>query len=126
MNNANYVQNKLGKIMRARTKVFFSFQVSTVFLNPLQAINMMKAGRPEVLDTTSLRTLTTAGDTVSTPVLNKLREFLPGTSVYQSYGLSEASGAVSLFKPNETKDSLLLFHKPDSVGTPVPGLSYKV
>lgn len=92
----------------------------------MQAISMKKAGRPVALNTTSLRTVTTGGVSIPEYHLKELRDLLPGTLVYQSYGLSETAGAVALFKPNDLKENLLIRRKPNSVGTPAPGLSYKV
>lgn len=87
---------------------------------------MKKAGRPVHSNTTSLRTLTIGGNSISEQHLKELRELLPGTLVYQSYGLSETGGAVTLFKPNVLKDNLLICRKPNSVGPLAPGLRCKV
>lgn len=87
---------------------------------------MLRSGRPEAVDTTSLRTYTIAGGPISESHLIEMRELLPGTFVSQGYGQSEVAGTLSFFKTKYVKETLMLHHKPTSVGTPLPGINYKV
>lgn len=87
---------------------------------------MIKVGRPEKLDTTSLWTVLTGGATLSEFYLKKLRDLLPGTFIFQGYGQTEAGGILTLFKTRDAKERMLLYNKPNSVGTPFSGISYKV
>lgn len=109
-----------------KRNIVFCFKVATVFLSPIQAINFLKYDRPDGIDTSSLWSLLVGGGAISEPHLKELRDLLPGTFVFQCYGQTEVSGPLNLFKTNDVKESLLLYHKPNSAGTPVPGLSYKV
>lgn len=87
---------------------------------------MLRAGRPDGIDTTSLWALMNGGGSVSELHLKEIRDLLPGTFVFQAYGQSEVAGILTLFKTNEVKESVMLYYKPNSAGTPVPGLTYKV
>lgn len=66
------------------------------------------------------------GGSISEPHLRELRDLLPGTFVFQCYGQTEVAGQLTLFKTKDVRESLLLYYKPNSAGTPVPGMTYRV
>nr|XP_023026911.1 luciferin 4-monooxygenase-like [Leptinotarsa decemlineata] len=100
--------------------------ISSLFLSPSQAVDMVKAGRPDHLDTTSLWTCFTGGAALSEKYIETLRDLLPGCFVFQVYGQSEVAGILTQFKTNQVRDCLYLHQKPRSVGVAVAGFKYKI
>ncbi|XP_074034975.1 luciferin 4-monooxygenase [Leptinotarsa decemlineata] len=102
------------------------YKISSLFLSPSQAVDMVKAGRPDHLDTTSLWTCFTGGAALSEKYVETLRDLLPGCFVFQVYGQSEVAGILTQFKTNQVRDCLYLHQKPRSVGVAVAGFKYKI
>ncbi|CAG9855968.1 unnamed protein product [Phyllotreta striolata] len=102
------------------------YRVSTLFLAPSMAISMIKAGRPDNINTTSLWCFLIGGASIQQKYLLDLRENLPGTFVFQGYGQTEVAGILSFFNTSKVKETLFLHYKPKSVGLIVPGTKYRV
>lgn len=101
-------------------------KVTLSFMAPSQAIHVLKAGRPENVDTTSLLDVIMGGGPISTENLESIRDIFPGTNVHLAYGQTEVGGASTVFKPASREDLLLMLLKGNSSGRPMPGFSYKV
>lgn len=56
--------------------------------------------------------------------MKELKKYFSQSLIVNSYGLTEAGGAVTCFRP--LQDLPTIFKKPNSVGKPMPGISYKV
>lgn len=97
-----------------------------MFVAPGHAISMIKEGRPDGIDTTSLLDFLIGGGHLSAENLLSLRDLLPGTNVFVGYGQTEVAGSGTTFRTNLRKDVLLLHEKLKSCGRPIPGLCYKV
>lgn len=106
--------------------ILFIFQVYLVFLAPIHAISMVKAGRPEGLDTTTLHEVITGGSAMSRKQFLDFRDLLPGTHLSQGYGQTEVAGVITKFNFARRKDVVLGFKNPESCGRPLPGIWYKV
>lgn len=104
----------------------FLLQINGIFVAPSMAIEVIKVGRPDGVDTTSLWAFLTGGCSISKKNIEELRDVLPGTFVLQVYGQSEVAGVLTQFRVNDVKETLLLHRKPTSVGKIVPGLTCKV
>lgn len=97
-----------------------------MFIAPVLAIAMIRTGRPEGIDTTSLLEVLTGGSAMTISQMREFRDLLPGTNVTQGYGQTEVAGAITLFKSNKRRDVLLAWSRPDSCGRPIKGIWYKV
>ncbi|XP_030753772.1 4-coumarate--CoA ligase 1-like [Sitophilus oryzae] len=102
------------------------YKVTYCFLAPIQGYQMIAAGRPDDIDTSSLTGLVTGGALFFSNKLSELRDLLPGAFVFQAFGMTEVSGLSTIFNLNKTKDRLLLHYRPASCGRPVPGFNYKI
>lgn len=89
-------------------------------------LSMVESGRPKSVRATSLSVIITGGAMVTTNLLQKLRKLLPGKYIFQAYGQTEVIGYITLFKVRDEKEVQMLNEKSQSVGTPVPGFTYKV
>uniref|UniRef100_A0A6P7GR32 Uncharacterized protein LOC114341894 n=1 Tax=Diabrotica virgifera virgifera TaxID=50390 RepID=A0A6P7GR32_DIAVI len=110
-------------------KLIDKYKVTTLFVPPLLATAVLKVGRPEGLDISSFRNFIIVGGYCPKSLLLDLRDLLPGTFVSSSYGLTEVSGALTVFKTSsceEVKERLYLQSKPTSVGLIIPGIKAKV
>lgn len=87
---------------------------------------MLRVGRPDGLDTTSLWSVMVVGGPLSESYILELRDLLPGAFTLLVYGQSEIGGVLTVFKTNKVKESLMLHYKPNSVGTPMYGFDFKV
>lgn len=90
------------------------------------AANMIQSGRPDCIDTSKLQDFYIGGTCVFSDTIIGIRDLLPGTNVFQTYGLTELAGTLTIFKPCDEKDVIQLHMKPLSCGKPVPGFWYKV
>lgn len=97
-----------------------------MFLAPVHALSMVKAGRPEGLDTTELVEVITGGSAMSSAQFLEFRDMLPGTHVNQGYGQTEVAGVITKFNFSRRKDAILQYKNPDSCGRAVRGILYKV
>ncbi|KAJ8919720.1 hypothetical protein NQ315_006248 [Exocentrus adspersus] len=102
------------------------YKVTNMFLAPSQVVDVVKAGRPDGVDTTSLLSCMIGGATISRKLTGELRDLLPGTFVAMAYGQTEVTGVIAFFRINQVKDTLALHHRPESVGRIAPGFKYKV
>lgn len=109
-------------------KVFqqYCLQVYLVFLAPVHALSMVKAGRPEGLDTTGLVEVITGGSAMSRKQFLEFRDMLPGTHLSQGYGQTEVAGVITKFSFSRAKDVILEYKNPESCGRPLAGIWYKV
>lgn len=97
-----------------------------MFLAPVQALAMMRARRPEGLDTTDLSEVITGGAAMSKNMFLEFRDMLPGTNVGQGYGQTEVAGVITKFLFFKRKDVILSYKNPESCGRPIRGIWYKV
>ncbi|EEZ99576.2 uncharacterized protein LOC655644 [Tribolium castaneum] len=107
-------------------KILDKYKVSFAFLAPSQASEMLKVGRPDNVDTSSLLCVLTGGGVFSEKQLLALRDLLPGTYISQGYGQTEVAGVLTCFNMNDVKDTLRLHYKPSSCGRPIHGIWYKI
>lgn len=108
------------------SKIISYLQVTFALLAPPQFISVLRVGRPDGVNTSSMLCCLTTGSTVSAKNIKKFRDLLPGTNVFQLYGQTETAGPVTGFGSKQPNRSLLLYQQPSSVGIPIPGFSYKV
>lgn len=101
-------------------------QVTTVMTAPSQVVDVIRSGRPDGLDTSSLISCLIGGATISTKCIGEFRDLLPGTFVSMVYGQTELAGPITIFQIDLVKHKLALHHKPESVGRVVPGITCKV
>lgn len=73
------------------------------------------------VDLSSVRLVITGGSNADSTLLAKLRDKLPGATVMNLYGLSEASGALAMTPWEATSQELT-----DSIGRPLPGVQMRV
>lgn len=100
-----------------------------VFLATHLAIDMVKVGKRDYLDSRSLSSLKDVligGKHMPSKYLLILREVLPNVNVAQLYGQTEVAGVITLFRSCTEAEIKLLNDKPRSCGRPVPGFWYKV
>lgn len=97
-----------------------------MFIQPRLIQEMIGTGRPDGIDTTSLRAVFTGGYAINAAKLLQFRKLVPQTHVTQGYGLSEVAGGVTFFNGGKEKDVLLSWKKSESCGRPIKGLLYKV
>lgn len=107
-------------------KIFDEAGVTFIFMAPSSAIMLLKTGRPDGVDTTSLTDVIVGGGPLSAENNLALRDLLPGTNVQLIYGQSEGAGIVTMFRIGDRRDVLQTFNKPTSSGRPILGFSYKV
>ncbi|XP_050517591.1 uncharacterized protein LOC126892162 isoform X1 [Diabrotica virgifera virgifera] len=107
-------------------KLIDKYKVTSLFGAPSLAAALLKVGRPDGLDTSSLWSFIVGGGYFPKPLLLELRDLLPGTFVYNAYGQTEVSGVSTTFKTANVKDTLYLHSKPTSVGMVIPGIKAKV
>ncbi|KAJ8939529.1 hypothetical protein NQ314_011096 [Rhamnusium bicolor] len=108
--------------------IFFMifFQITTFLSAPNQIIDMIRVGRPDGLDTTSLAACIIGGAALPERLMRVLRDLLPGTFVFMGYGQTEVTGIMTLFSIKQVKHTLSLHYKPESVGIPLAGYCCKV
>lgn len=87
---------------------------------------MVKMGRPDGIDTTSLCDVFIAGGPASVEQVNALRDIMPGSNVSLAYGMTESTGFMTTFRENVRRDMLLAYKNPSSSGVPIAGIKYKV
>uniref|UniRef100_A0A6P7GFQ1 4-coumarate--CoA ligase-like 7 n=1 Tax=Diabrotica virgifera virgifera TaxID=50390 RepID=A0A6P7GFQ1_DIAVI len=100
--------------------------VTSIFVAPILAAALLKVGRPDGLDTSSLWNFVISGDYFPKSLLLELRNLLPGTFVFNAYGQTEVSGILTVFKSSSDKEALYLHSKPTSVGLIIAGIKAKV
>ncbi|KAB0792095.1 hypothetical protein PPYR_14056 [Photinus pyralis] len=104
----------------------FHHKVTTAILNVYQAIRLLSVDRPEGLDTTSLDVLVLTGGTISNEQLARVNGLFPGTKISNVYGQSEVAGYLTQFRLANLDDVERCGKKFASVGTGLPGCSYKI
>ncbi|XP_050517593.1 uncharacterized protein LOC126892163 [Diabrotica virgifera virgifera] len=102
------------------------YKVTSIFVAPILAAALLKVGRPDGLDTSSLWNFVISGDYFPKSLLLELRNLLPGTFVFNAYGQTEVSGILTVFKSSSDKEALYLHSKPTSVGLIIAGIKAKV
>lgn len=75
------------------------------------------------IDTTHLDILLVGGGSTPQQHMRHLRTLLPHTHVLNAYGMTEASGCLSIFRKGDHRYALT---KPLSCGKPVPGITYRI
>ena len=68
----------------------------------------------------SLRSVAVSGECLTLPAAKKIRTSLPGTDLYNVYGLTEASPRVTALMPGDFD------RHPDSVGKPIDGVEVRI
>ncbi|KAJ8951647.1 hypothetical protein NQ318_012318 [Aromia moschata] len=102
------------------------YKVTSLALAPTLVSDLIKGGRPDGVDTSSLLSCVVGGGSVSATQMNQIRDLLPGTFVFLAYGQTEVAGILTIFQLNQVSHTLALHHKPESSGKPVAGIAYKV
>lgn len=102
------------------------FQATLMFLAPNQAIAMLKEGKYDHIDPSSLKEFIIGGAPISSENLKAIRELLPDTNVFSAFGQTEIAGIGTVFRKSESDYLALLEKKPKSCGKPIPGIWYKV
>lgn len=96
------------------------------FFAPILAFAVTKLGRPDGIDTSSLRDVLIGGGPATAQQISDLRELLPGTNVMMGYGMTEVCGITTTFKTNVRKQILLSAKHPNSSGIALPTFKIKV
>lgn len=93
------------------------YKVNFLYCTSTEAIGLYYS-KPEDL-VPSINVLMLGGTCITTDYLNKIRNSMPKTKVFFSYGQTEVGVVCNFADP-------ISFGKPQSVGTPLPGYIYKV
>ncbi|KAK4873444.1 hypothetical protein RN001_015473 [Aquatica leii] len=105
---------------------FSKYKTSIMFLSITEALTMCKMGRPKGLSLDYLKYLMIAGNILSESQLRTIRELFREASVLYVYGQSEVPHVLTAFKPKLENERKLMETKITSVGTGIPGISYKI
>ncbi|KAJ8939528.1 hypothetical protein NQ314_011095, partial [Rhamnusium bicolor] len=106
--------------------LFEKYKITSFISAPDQIVDMIRVGRPDGIDTTSLTVCIIGGAALPERLMRVLRDFLPGTFVFMAYGQTEVTGVITSFSIKEVKHTLSLHYKPESIGILVVGFSCKV
>lgn len=87
---------------------------------------MIKYTIDDDIDISSLQVITSCGSVLPPEIHSRLKRFLPNVLVLQAYGMTEACGVVLVFDLAKPEEREFLKMKPNSCGTPIPGVWYKV
>ncbi|XP_017786045.1 PREDICTED: 4-coumarate--CoA ligase-like 5 [Nicrophorus vespilloides] len=101
-------------------------KVTFIFMAPSQVVRIIKAGRPEGVDTTSLHDIIIGGGPLSAENNMLMGDLVPGAFVHLAYGQSEATGLLTCFRPSDRRDVLHMHKKYSSCGRPLSGIQYKI
>ncbi|KAK4872934.1 hypothetical protein RN001_014963 [Aquatica leii] len=103
----------------------FYQHVDFAFLNPLQALQMVRSDKSDKVNLKNVDFLILAGNLMTLEQIDEIKRALPFTNVVHGYGQSEMFSTIFSFNP--TAAGLELLKKnPSSVGTVVKGVNYKV
>ncbi|KAK4872930.1 hypothetical protein RN001_014959 [Aquatica leii] len=99
--------------------------IDFAFLNPMQALQMVRSRKPESVNLKNVKLLYIGGNSISVKQMKEIKSGLPHTLVYNGYSQSEVFEGLLYFKP--TFADLQLSNKNlSSVGTIMNGRHYKV
>ncbi|KAF5278815.1 hypothetical protein FQR65_LT03503 [Abscondita terminalis] len=101
----------------------FNYKITFMFMTVVQLANMCKQAKPEHVDTSSLRHLEVGADFARKNQMLEWKKIFPKTTVRLVYGLTEL---LTIFEASDPKDDEIMDQKLMSVGTPIPGYSYKI
>ncbi|KAF2892031.1 hypothetical protein ILUMI_14142 [Ignelater luminosus] len=87
---------------------------------------MLAVGKPEGIDTRSLKDINLGGAAILEDQMQKIREMIPGTRINLSYGMTEVIGFLSCFNLNRPEDVVFADKKTDFSGKEIPDFSYKI
>ncbi|CAH0559251.1 unnamed protein product [Brassicogethes aeneus] len=103
------------------------YKINYAYIGPMNAYKLYKTTVPNNIDTSSLAWLHIAGAHVSTECILALRKILhPLSTVVQTYGQTEMSGYTTLYNILDKTHRKYFTKRPDAVGLPGEGISYKV
>ncbi|KAB0792323.1 hypothetical protein PPYR_14282 [Photinus pyralis] len=102
------------------------YSITNVLFTPVHAMELLRNGRPEAVNTSQLRDVIIGGDILSSHPLEELRAMFPGTNCNLSYGQTELSGLIVNFNRLDRREMALMRSKPGSSGLLVPGFSCKI
>ncbi|KAF2887117.1 hypothetical protein ILUMI_19056 [Ignelater luminosus] len=114
---------------RSIWNVLKTYKVNILSANPHQALKICRDGRPADADISALLLVLLPGGPLTTEQILHIRECFdfPNTLVFNTYGQTEMNTHTLRFdvlrNPNNMK---FLIEKPQSVGRPIPGYSYKI
>lgn len=111
---------------REAWKLIEKWKVSTLFLPPHRLYDMIRLRPNEPVDISSLRCVRLAGSSISKERILKVRRDLQNVVVKQGCGQTEISGTYADLYLKNPKDFRFIIEKPDSIGRPVKGITYKV
>src|SRR5690606_24551566 len=82
---------------------------------------LLMNARSERVDLSRVRLVTIGGSNVESALMEQVQQRMPGASIMNLYGLSEASGALVMSPWDATGQELL-----DTIGKPLPGVEVQV
>ncbi|XP_044762224.1 4-coumarate--CoA ligase 1-like isoform X2 [Coccinella septempunctata] len=112
----------LSQIWRLVDKYKINMMLASIY----QCSQMIKQPIEDGLDISSLGLLITGGASMPPEIFSRLKQVVPNVLILQAYGLTEACGPTLVFDLGLAKDREFHKKKPDSCGTPIPGVWYKV
>lgn len=100
------------------------YGITLIFSSPTITYRLTGLEINHSYKTDSLHTFIIGGGSISQKQLKALRQLLPCTYVHYTYGMTEASGTITIFHP--IRDSQLESTKLSSVGCAVETIAFKV
>lgn len=100
-------------------------KVTTMFLSPYLMNLWIKHSEPNK-DISTLTTLVVGGGYIAAEQVKALMKKMPGTNIFNIYGLTEAHGALTAFDVEDPEEKEMMRSNPKSVGRLLPGITCKV
>ncbi|KAK4873445.1 hypothetical protein RN001_015474 [Aquatica leii] len=105
---------------------FTKYKTSIMFLSITEALTMCKMGRPKDLSLDHLKYLIISGNVLNESQLKMIKKLFGEAHVLYVYAQSEIPNPLTIFKPKLESEQKLMEAKITSVGTGIPGISYKI
>ncbi|KAF5272629.1 hypothetical protein FQR65_LT04870 [Abscondita terminalis] len=113
-----FIQNSILKILGR-------FSQRSVFLNLTELMLLCNTPKPENIDISGLKLITTAGSPTSKNHILKAKKIFPNVSLRICYGLSEVFQVTTSFNMEQPRHVELMNKKINSCGLPKPGIVFK-
>ncbi len=101
-------------------KAVEEYKATTTYMVRTMLVQILEYSKLKNYNLSSMRRIILGAMITPESVIDEVRKKLPGLSLYNAYGLSEASVRVSFCGPED------IFRYPGSVGKPIKGCSVKV
>ncbi|XP_044764383.1 4-coumarate--CoA ligase 1-like [Coccinella septempunctata] len=102
------------------------YKINILIASVYQCCQLIKHPIEDGINVSSLGLIMISGATLPLEIYNRMKKVIPNPIILQAYGLTEGCGPSLVFDLGRAEEREWQKNKPESCGTPIPGIWYKV